>query len=265
MKCGNIVDILSGLSPEKYACDWDNVGLLVGRKNHDIKKILVALDASKEVIDYGVKNKVDMLVTHHPMIFSSVKQVNEDNLTGEKILTLAENGICYYAMHTNFDAVGGMAQLAAGSDYMNLSDVTPIELCDNEDKEGMGRYGKLPSPMTARQVCAYVKEKFHLDFVLLYQEKNQCKRVFDRIAIMPGAGKSEMQMVHERGYDLYLTGDFGHHSGMDAIDMGMTIIDATHYGLEHIFIDYIASYLREHVTSEVKVLSVDTGCPIKVI
>lgn len=265
MRCQEVVDLLAALSPEKYACNWDNVGLLVGRRDCEIKKILVALDASKEVIEYGVQQQADLLVTHHPMIFSPVKQINEDDFTGEKILTLAEHGICYYAMHTNFDAVGGMAQLAAGPDYMNLSETGPIEFCDNENQEGMGRYGKLPSPMTAEQVCAYVKEKFCLNFVMLYQGKQQNGKVFDKIAIMPGAGKSEMQMVQQKGYELYLTGDYGHHSGMDAMDMGMTVIDATHYGLEHIFIDYIVSYLQGKVTPDVEVIAIDMGCPVKII
>lgn len=265
MTCRDIVELLDDLSPKKYACNWDNVGLLVGRKNRRIGKILVALDASKEVIDYSVKQKVDMLITHHPMIFSSVKQVNEEDFTGEKILTLAENGICYYAMHTNFDAVGGMADLAAGSKYMNLSEVTPIELCENDEMNGMGRYGKLPEPMTATQAAMYVKEKFHLDFVMLYQEKHQKEKIFDKVAIMPGSGKSEMQKVCNQGYELYITGDYGHHGGMDALDMGMTVIDATHYGLEHIFIDYIVSYLQQHVTPDVEVKGVDMGCPIEII
>lgn len=265
MRCRDVVEVLDDLSPQKYACNWDNVGLLVGRKNSKVQKILVSLDASKKVVDYAVQQKVDMLITHHPMIFSSVKQVNEEDITGEKILTLAENGICYYAMHTNFDAVGGMAELAAGPQYMNLSELAPIELCECDGINGMGRYGKLPEPMTATGVAEYVKEKFHLDFVMLYQGENQKEKIFDKVAIMPGSGKSEMEMVHKQGYELYITGDYGHHGGQDALDMGMTVIDATHYGLEHIFTDYIVSYLQQHVTDDIEVKGIDMGCPVEII
>lgn len=150
MKCREIIDILEQLSPVEYACEWDNVGLLVGRKEKEIRKIMIALDASKEVISIAVREQVDMLITHHPMIFSSIKKVNEEQFTTSKVLTLAENGICYYAMHTNFDTIGGMAELAAGEKYLNLSDTFPIEPeeCGNI---GMGRYGKLPKAMTAEQ------------------------------------------------------------------------------------------------------------------
>ncbi|MGN0438439.1 MAG: Nif3-like dinuclear metal center hexameric protein [Lachnospiraceae bacterium] len=265
MTCQDVVDILEDLSPKKYACDWDNVGLLVGRKNRSVKKIVVALDATKEIIEYCGSNHIDMLITHHPMIFSPVKQINENDFIGEKILALAENGICYYAMHTNFDAVGGMAQLAAGPNYMNLTDISPVDVCACDETEGMGRYGKLPTPMTATQVAIYVKEKFDLDFVMLYQSKEQKEKLFDKVAIMPGSGKSELEMVRENGYELYITGDYGHHSGIDALDMGMTVIDATHYGLEHIFIDYMVSYLQMKLGKDIEIIGKDMGCPIRIV
>lgn len=265
MKCREIIEVLENLSPTQYACEWDNVGLLVGRREKEVKKIMVALDASLEVVSLAVKEKVDMLITHHPMIFASIKQVNEEQFTTEKVLTLAEHGICYYAMHTNFDAVGGMAELAAGKKYLDLTDTAPIE-CGKDCEIGMGRYGKLPKPMTAEQVAEYVKEKFGIPFVMLYQRKEEKQKVYDRIAVMPGSGKSEMRRVKENGYALYLTGDFGHHDGLDAMDMGLAIIDATHYGLEHIFISFMEEYLKQKLEDNgISIISADTGCPMRVL
>ena len=265
MKCKEIIDVLENLSPVEYACDWDNVGLLVGRKEKEIRKIMVALDASEEVISIAVREQVDMLITHHPMIFSPIKKVNEEQFTTAKVLTLAEHGICYYAMHTNFDTIGGMAELAVGKKYLNLSDTSPIEPEECSDI-GMGRYGKLPKSMTAEQAAEYVKEKFGIPYVLLYQREVDRKRIYDHIAVMPGSGKSEMAKVREKGYFLYLTGDIGHHEGLDAMDMGLSVIDATHYGLEHIFIPYIHDYLEKMLTDGmVEIVAVDTGCPARVL
>ena len=263
MKCREITECLEKLSPKKYASGWDNVGLLVGRKDREVKRIMVALDASVYVVNKAVDEKVDMLVTHHPMIFSSVKQINEDNPTTEKVLVLAENRISYYAMHTNFDTVGGMGSLAAGPSYLNLSDTVPL-VFESDDIEGMGRGGLLPEPMTGEQASAYVKEKFGLSFVMLYQSESDKGRVFDRIAVLPGSGKSELNEMKKLGYDLYLTGDFGHHPGLDAMDMGITVIDATHYGLERIFVSFIADYLRNNFEG-LDIIEVDTGCPIQII
>lgn len=266
MKCREVVEILDHLSPGKFACDWDNVGLLVGRQDQEVHKIMVALDASKEIVKRAAGEQVDLLITHHPMIFSAMKQVNETQFTGEKVLTLAEHGICYYAMHTNFDAVGGMADLAAGKQYLNLSDVSPIDISQADALEGMGRYGRLPKPMTAEEVAEYVKERFGISFVMLYQSKADAGKVFDKIAVMPGSGKSEMGQVAANGYELYLTGDYGHHEGLDALDMGLTVIDATHYGLEHIFIAYIAQYLREKLDGcGIEIVEADMGCPARVL
>lgn len=265
MKCQQIIELLEKLSPQKFASEWDNVGLLVGRRDREVQRIMVSLDATREVVCMAVENQIDMLVTHHPMIFSSMKQVNDDHFVSDKVLTLAENRICCYAMHTNFDVMGGMAELAAGERYLNLSEVRPIEL-SCEPEQGLGRYGKLPEPMTAQQVAAYVKECFDLPFVMLYQGKGLEKQVFERIAVLPGAGKSEMELVQGQGYSLYLTGDYGHHAGLDAIDMGMTVIDATHYGLEHIFTAYIAAYLRRLLPdSGIEVTEVDMGCPVQIL
>lgn len=269
MKCKEIVEVLDKLSPRKYACDWDNVGLLVGRQDKEVHKIMVALDASKEIVERAAEEQTDMLITHHPMIFSAMKQVNEEQFTSEKVLTLAEHGICYYAMHTNFDAVGGMADLAAGKQYLNLSDVSPIDIASPAcamEGEGMGRYGRLPKPMLAEEVAEYVKERFGIPFVILYQSKAQKDKIFDKIAVMPGSGKSDMKQVVANGYELYLTGDYGHHEGLDAMDMGLTVIDATHYGLEHIFIAYIAKYLREKLDGcKLEIVEADMGCPARVL
>ncbi len=265
MKCQEIIKILETLSPIEYACDWDNVGLLVGRKDKEVKKIVIALDASEEVISTAVKEQADLLITHHPMIFSSIKKVNGEHFTTAKVLTLAEYGICYYAMHTNFDTVGGMAELAASEQYLNLSDTSPIET-DRCSDAGMGRYGRLPKPMTAEQVAEYVKKRFDLPYVLLYQRSDEKENVYDHIAVMPGSGKSEIARVKEKGYSLYLTGDIGHHDGLDAMDMGLSVIDATHYGLEHIFIPYLYDYLKTMLKDEkLDIVTVDTGCPAKVL
>lgn len=263
MKCIDIIDCLEQLSPQNYACDWDNIGLLVGRKDKEVNKVMVALDATKEVIEAAKNDSVDLLITHHPMIFSSVKKINDEDFIGEKILSLVENGICYYAMHTNFDAIGGMAELAAGNDFLKLTKTRPIEVCE-EANVGMGRYGKLPHPMKAEEVCEYVKECFGLPFVMLYQTRANEGKIFDKIAVMPGSGKSFTKEVLKNGYELYLTGDFGHHEGVDAMDMGLTVIDATHYGLEKIFVSYITSYLLNHY-GELTVFGEYTGAPMKVL
>lgn len=103
MKCFAVIKLLEELAPLKYAEDWDNPGLLAGRAEKDVHKIMVALDPSESVVAEAVAKHVDMLITHHPMIFKPVKRVTTQDFIGKKLIHLIQNDISYYAMHTNFD------------------------------------------------------------------------------------------------------------------------------------------------------------------
>ena len=92
--------------------DWDNSGFLLGKRDADIKNVLVVLDITNDVLDFAIENKIDLIVSHHPIIFSSIKRVTDENLLGSYILKILENNISVIAMHTNFDiAKGGMAYI----------------------------------------------------------------------------------------------------------------------------------------------------------
>ena len=112
MTCGEIIEKLETLSPKNYAEDWDNIGLLAGRRDKDVETIYIALDATDEVIADAVRAGADMLLTHHPLIFKKLSRVNTDDFIGRRIVKLIQNDISYYAMHTRFDVMG-MADAAA--------------------------------------------------------------------------------------------------------------------------------------------------------
>lgn len=98
----------------------------------------------------------DMILTHHPMIFSGIKKINNHTFTGRKILRLIREDIPYFAMHTNYDVIG-MADLSA--DYLKLQDTKVLTVTDEsgEQPEGFGRVGKLPRAMTLGEFGKYVK------------------------------------------------------------------------------------------------------------
>lgn len=262
MRLKDIITQLDVLSPKKYAEEWDNVGLLVGDDEQEIRRIMIALDATDYVVEQAVRQKADLLLTHHPMIFRPLKQINNHSMTGRRVLKLASNKIAYYAMHTNFDIKGGMAELAAKRlgliNYVPL-DVTVVE---NGIEEGIGRIGMLPNAMKIADIATNVKEEFGLKKVILYG--NKAKEV-SKIAISPGSGKSEINNAIAKGAELLITGDIGHHEGIDAVDQGLMILDATHYGLEHIFIEFLSDYLLELDTDELDIICMDTGSPIEIL
>lgn len=201
----------------------------------------MALDATKEVVEEAAVRCADMLITHHPLIFSSMKRVNTDDFIGRRVVKLIQADISYYAMHTNFDVMG-MADAAA--DKMKLKDreVLGITYENEERREGIGRYGSLPQSMTLQECAAYVKQVFGLESVKVYGEANQR---MECAAISPGSGKSMIKPAIAAGVQVLITGDIEHHEGLDAMEQGLMIIDAGHYGIEKLFVPYIEEYVKQ--------------------
>ena len=240
MECKKVIELLEKQSPKSYACDWDNVGLLVGREDKEIQKIYIALDATDEAIEEAIANGADMLLTHHPMIFKGMKRVTQEDFIGRRIIRLIQNDMVYYAMHTNFDVMG-MADLAA--DYLGISDTRVLEITSVSEtgEEGIGRYGSLKKEMTVRECCEEDKQAFSLENVKVFGD---LERKVKTAAISPGSGKSVISNALQAGVDVLITGDIDHHEGIDAVAQNMTVIDAGHYGVEHIFIPYMEQYLK---------------------
>lgn len=104
MKLSEIISKLEKRYPLYNKESWDNVGLLVGRKNKEVKKIQISLDVTSKVIEEAIKNNVDLIISHHPIIFSSLKEINDGTILGKKLMDLIENKIAVYSLHTNLDS-----------------------------------------------------------------------------------------------------------------------------------------------------------------
>jgi len=240
MLCKEVIEIIEQKYAKSYAMSWDNVGLLCGRFDKEVKKIYVALDATDEIIEQAVNAKVDMIVTHHPLIMSGLQRITDDNFIGKRLIKLIQNDISYYAMHTNYD-VRGMAELAGNK--LMLKDAEVLEVTgEGEALEGIGRIANLKETMTLRQCCELVKEVFSLENVKVFGDLDT---EVSRMAICPGSGKSFIKTAVKKNADVYVTGDIGHHDGIDAVAQKLCVIDAGHYGIEHIFIKDMTEYLNE--------------------
>ena len=257
MLCREIINIIEETYPRQAALSWDNVGLLVGRSQKEVKKIYVALDATDEVIEQVIAEQADMLITHHPLIFSSLKTITDEQFIGSRVVTLLQHDISYYAMHTNYDVLG-MADLSA--QMMGLQEVEILEVTNEDAQQGIGRIGSL-RPLTLSECCELVKEKFGLQTVALFGEK---ERQVKRIAISPGSGKSIIDIALQKGAEVLITGDIPHHEGIDAVAQGLAIIDAGHYGLEHIFMEDMATFLKKQVT-DIEVVTAKIDHPFQVL
>ena len=103
MFCFEVIEILNKIAPENFALEWDNVGLLVGEKKMEIKKIVIGLDLTDEIMDKAINLNANMIITHHPIFFRGIKKINDDDKESLRTMKLIKNNICFYAMHTNLD------------------------------------------------------------------------------------------------------------------------------------------------------------------
>ncbi len=257
MLCREIIEKIEETYPKDYAMDWDNVGLLVGRMEKEVSRVLIALDLTDEVIEEAVTCGADMIVTHHPLIFSALRAITDQNFISRRVMKLVQNDISYYAMHTNYDILR-MGELAA--DILGMKKTEPLEsMLIHGREEGIGKMGLFSHRMKLKDCCAIVKEKFGIEAVKVFGDPE--KEVF-KVAICPGSGKSVIGSALQKGAEVLITGDIDHHEGIDAVARNLAIIDAGHYGLEHIYIEDMEKFLKRSF-SEIEVRMAEQKAPFQ--
>ncbi len=257
---------LEALAPKGSACEWDNPGFLVGRSDQPIERVYVALDASAPAVEEAIEKGCDLMVTHHPIIFRGIKAINDQSSLGVKLMELIRNDVAVFSMHTNFDACpGGMADLVC--EALGLHKTGCMEEIHYAEETGTGQsaFGigftaELPEYQTAAELAALVKERFQLPFVQYYDAGHPIRT----IACCPGSGRGELKEVLKLHADAFLSGDMGHHEGLDLCEEGISLIDAGHYGLEHVFVHSTAERLRRDFP-ELEILEAPLRFPAQLV
>ncbi len=243
MICSDLIKILEKKAPLYLAEKWDNPGLLVGYRNKEIKTVLTALDVTDDVIKEAININADIIVTHHPLIFGAIKSVSDSTPEGRKILALAENGICSYAMHTNLDtAFGGTNDTLA--EIIGLKDIQVLAVScqQNEMPNGLGRFGCLPESMSFYDFAKMLKEKLNLNCLTIVGSK---EKTVSKVGLCTGAGFEFIDEAKVNGCDCYITSDVKFHEAQKALNMDMCLIDATHYGTENIIVPVLKKFIED--------------------
>lgn len=122
----DITRILEEYFPLQLAAEWDNCGLQIGSLNHLITRVLVVLDLDQQVVNHALQTGVNLIITHHPIFFASLKSINYDSARGRMIRDIISAGITIYSAHTNLDAgVVGLNQILA--ETLGLNDIEPLD------------------------------------------------------------------------------------------------------------------------------------------
>ena len=258
MVCRDIIQKLDELAPPALAMSWDNPGLLAGDPDAPVSRVFLALDASSEAVEAASQAGCQMLITHHPLVFTPLRSVRTDDFIGRRIIQMIRSGISYYAMHTNFDisVMGRLCMDRLGAIYER-----PLEITCEEPLMGIGAVGSLPQPIRISDFAGQIREAFSLPPIRVFGDMD---RVVSKIAICPGSGKGMASDAILAGADVLVTGDVDHHSGIDGVEEGLCIIDAGHHGMEHVFVAYMHQWFSE-VFPEIEV-EIDTNLsPFSVI
>ena len=246
---GEILSYLETLAPRSMKMDWDNVGLLCGGRSRPVTKVLVALDPFEGVCREASQWGAELIVTHHPLVFSPLKAVTDESSIGRSVQLLCASGISAINAHTNLDcAPGGVNDCLAKT--LGLSDIqviAPTGVDELGRPWGLLRQGFVET-QSLPQFLSTVKSVLHCDG-LRYVDGG---RPVHRVAVGGGACASELQDAVNAGCDTFVTADVKYNQFWDAHDLGLNLIDAGHFATEN----PIVALLAERIASQFPEISV---------
>ncbi|MCD8090805.1 MAG: Nif3-like dinuclear metal center hexameric protein [Clostridiales bacterium] len=260
VKCKDVIAAMEEIAPTRLAYSWDNPGLMTGDRETGVKKILVSLDIDDNVITEAIDKGANLIVTHHPMIFRPVKSVTTDDKTGRYLMRLIKNDIAVFSAHTNLDMsnIGTNAELAKLLGLKNTCFLMPSE----DGVYAMGRVGELEEKKSVEDFALFVKEKLGLKNMVV----SKAGEYVSKIGLCTGHGcdKEFLQAAAEKGCDGYVSGDIGYHEAQEALAMGISLFDGTHYGTETIVTKPVAEFLRSRFDIEI-IRSETDGQTLKIL
>lgn len=244
IKVSDALQMLKSFAPEEYMYkeEYDNIGLICGRGDEEVKKIICCLDVTQAVIDEAIETGANLIISHHPMIFYPIKNVNSDSVTGRNLLKAIENRISVYAAHTNLDFVrDGINDYVAS--MLGLRNITALKPYDGNES-GFGRVGDLANKVYCTVLKGEVETVLKDNYVRVIGEPyNMVKR----IAVINGGGGGEtsyIDMAVQAGADCLITADVKHHVAIYAKESGITMIEPQHYTMEHAYISRLVQILK---------------------
>jgi len=241
-----IVKLLRDLFPEKESDSWDNSGGQIINFDKDIKKVLISLDISDKLIDISIEKDVDLIISHHPMFFGGLNNIDISSYKGKMIKKLINNEINVYSIHTNFDmAAEGMTKLITNK--LGYEHFKVLKIQDIEKGTGYGGVIDLEEELKKDELIRLIKEKFNINEVKYFSSGN---KTYKKLSFCGGSGGDFIEEA-SKASDIYITGDIKHHDYQLAYELGLDIIDIGHYESEKFFLEYIKDIL------EIKLENVD--------
>ena len=235
MTVKELYEYLNNKIPSELSCEWDNDGLMCCPSGDKaVKKVLVTLDVSEEMVDFAVENSCDLILSHHPLIFKPIKSLSDDNTIPARLIKLVRSGISVMSFHTRLDVLpGGVNDVL--SEKLGLYDIEPF----GEDGIMMGRIG-ITDETTLEEFAKFVKSALGAPAVF-YNGRLSVKKV----AVLGGSGEDFIEAAKRCGADTFVSGNIGYHLMAEAKENGINLVEAGHYFTEAPVLEYLAEMVRE--------------------
>lgn len=242
LKVNDIILEMEKLAPIFLKEDFDNVGLMVGSKDKEVKKVLLALDCTKEVIEEAKEEGVDLIITHHPLIFRKPNRIVKEDLQGFKIIELIKNDISLYSSHTNLDsAKGGINEEIVRVLGFEEGKIIESSRVRGFEDSGLGRVVYLEEEIQVGDLINRLKDRLGINNLRAVIGKEKVKN----IAIINGSGQDFFGKAISLGADCIITGDTSYHFASDYKEMGITILDPGHFPSEWIVFLKVMNKIEE--------------------
>jgi dinuclear metal center YbgI/SA1388 family protein len=238
----DICDFLDAFAPPRLAEEWDNVGLLVGDRRREVRRLMTCLTVTPASAAEAVAEQADIVVTHHPLPFRPLKRLTTDSLPGRLLLTLIGANIAVHSPHTAFDsaAAGINERLARGLGLVDVQPIVPRE--GDADGLGGGRYGRYPTPQTLAQAAARVGSLLKVAGLI---QVGDSTRPITRVAVACGSAGSFLEPACRAGCDLLVTGETSFHTALEAEAEGVALLLPGHYASERFAVEELAVVLAQ--------------------
>ena len=237
MKVKDIIAAIENFAPLSLQEEWDNSGLCIGSEEDEVTSVIVGLDCTPELVDEAIACGADMIVTHHPLIFSGLKRISPDDFVGKMVMKVVKAGISVYAAHTTADKVADGVS-GAMAVRLGLEDVQILD--EDGDGTGLGVVGNLPQPMTTQEMVELVRTRFALEAV---RTSRPLDSMITRVAMCGGSGSSLIGAAKASGAQLYISGDISYHNFFTQDEF--MIMDIGHYESEIEIVDILFSLIKK--------------------
>ena len=241
----DVTELIEDAVPVSLQESWDNSGLLIGFPEKHVKKVITCLEITEAVADEAVAAGADMIVSHHPLIFSGIRKLSYDSSEDRAVMKLVSNGISVYSCHTPFDKVRGgnndiIAERLGLSSVKNLRGddvVSPSKMAEKRDEADI--------ELAANQLNMSIRQ---------LRACGDLNTEITSVGICTGAGADMAEMAVDAGCQLFITGDVKYHEAQAAAARGICLLDAGHYGTEKFFAQAMRELLEKKLAGKAEVV-----------